>query len=600
MQFKKTILRPLLILYYPRPLKLSLTLALVFFVGSAHTFSQSTYLSQGDKQNTILERLEIKSQNDSILIFSKTRYYNRSKYVVNGVRNYLRNAGDTLGGSELPDDEKLIKKYKLTRLSKVDDYNIRSVFLNNQEWLLPGEQELYKSKKPIWKSLYKTPANFFEVHVRDFDLIINPVIQFVLSKESDNDQSLFLNTRGITARGRIANKIGFAAYVTDNQERDPGYVQQWITDRKAVPGAGFYKDFKDPGGVDYFDARGYFTFNVTKYIDVVFGYDKNFIGNGYRSLFLSDFGNSNLFLKLNTRIWKLNYQNLFMEVQNADARTGDKLIGKKYTAMHHLDINVTRWLNIGLFEGVIFGRVDHFDFSYLNPIIFYRSIEQQNGSDDNSVVGLDAKANVARKLQFYGQLVLDEFKLSEIKANDGWWGNKYGVQLGAKYIDALGLKNLDLQLEYNSVRPFTYSHGDSVANYTHYNQPLAHPLMANFNEVIGIARYQPAPKWLLQAKAIIYQQGKDSSSASYGHNIFLPNSPPYRTQDYGFYIGSGWKTNVFYGSLLVSYEWKQNLFLELFGAVRNLETKTAPIISENSTTISFGVRWNMHRREFEF
>ena len=47
-------------------------------------------------------------------------------------------------------------------------------------------------------------------------------------------------------------------------------------------------------GYDYFDARGYFTFNVTKYIDVAFGYDKNFIGNGYRSLFLSDFGNSNL------------------------------------------------------------------------------------------------------------------------------------------------------------------------------------------------------------------------------------------------------------------------------------------------------------------
>jgi len=438
------------------------------------------------------------------------------------------------------------------------------------------------------------------VHVKDFDLIINPVFQYIVSKESDNDQHLFLNTRGLTARGKIANKIGFAAYMTDNQERDPSYVQQWITDRKAVPGAGFYKDFKDPGGVDYFDARGYFTFNVTKYIDVVFGYDKNFIGNGYRSLYLSDFGNSNLFLKLNTRIWKLNYQNLFMEVQNADSRTGDKLIGKKYMAMHHLDINITRWLNIGLFEGVVFGRVDHFDFSYLNPIIFYRSIEQQNGSADNSVVGLDFKANVARHFQFYGQLVLDEFKLSEIKDNRGWWGNKYGVQLGAKYIDALSIKNLDLQLEYNNVRPFTYSHGDSVANYTHYNQPMAHPLMANFNEVIGIARYQPAPKWLIQAKTIFYQQGRDSSAESYGSNIFLPNSPPYRVKDYGFYTGSGWKTNVFYGSLLVSYEWKENFFLELFGAVRKLDTKTPPITSEKSTTISFGVRWNMHRREFDF
>src|SRR5688572_11841395 len=600
MQFKKTNLRLPVILCFPRPLNLSLILALIFVFDSARIFSQSTYLAQGDKQNTLLERLEIKSLNDSVLIFSKTKYFNRSKYVINGVRNYLHHFGDTLSSAELPGDKKLLKKYKLTRLSKVDNYNLRGIFLNNQEWLTPEEKELYKSKKPIWKALYKTPANFFEVHVKDFDLIINPVFQYIVSKESDNDQHLFLNTRGLTARGKIANKIGFAAYMTDNQERDPSYVQQWITDRKAVPGAGFYKDFKDPGGVDYFDARGYFTFNVTKYIDVVFGYDKNFIGNGYRSLYLSDFGNSNLFLKLNTRIWKLNYQNLFMEVQNADSRTGDKLIGKKYMAMHHLDINITRWLNIGLFEGVVFGRVDHFDFSYLNPIIFYRSIEQQNGSADNSVVGLDFKANVARHFQFYGQLVLDEFKLSEIKDNRGWWGNKYGVQLGAKYIDALSIKNLDLQLEYNNVRPFTYSHGDSVANYTHYNQPMAHPLMANFGETIGIIRYQPAPKWMLQAEAIYYQQGRDADTVSYGSNIFLPSVSPYRASDYGFNIGSGWKTNVMYASLIVSYELKENLFLELFGAARKQETKTAPILSEKSTIVSFGVRWNMHRREFDF
>ena len=94
----------------------------------------------------------------------------------------------------------------------------------------------------------------------------------------------------------------------------------------------------------------------------------------------------------------------------------------------------------------------------------------------------------------YGQLLLDEFKLSEVRAGDGWWGNKFGFQLGGKYIDAFNIKNLDLQLEHNRVRPFTYSHGDSVANYTHYNMPLAHPLGANFQEVIGIARYQPAPK----------------------------------------------------------------------------------------------------------
>jgi hypothetical protein len=55
-----------------------------------------------------------------------------------------------------------------------------------------------------------------------------------------------------------------------------------------------------------------------------------------------------------------------------------------------------------------------------------------------------------------------------------------------------------------------------------------------------------------------------------------------------------------YASLLVSYELKENFFLELFGVARKQETKTAPILSEKSTIVSFGVRWNMHRREFDF
>jgi hypothetical protein len=580
MQFKQTLVRVSAFIFHSSFHKPLAIIGLVFLF-PVMALSQTTYLPQGDKQNIFLERLEIKAQDDSVLNFSKTRPFGRGKYVINGVKSYL-------------------EKHGSAGLSKADAYNLRSIYLNNTEYLTADERIQYASKKPILKRFYTTPANLYEVHVTDFDLVINPVVQYVIPNEKDNGQKLFLNTRGLVLRGRIANKIGFAAYLTDNQERDPLYVQQWIVDRDAVPGEGFYKDFKDPGGVDYFDARGYITFNVAKYIDVAFGYDKNFIGNGYRSLFLSDFGNNNLFLKLNTRIWKINYQNLFMELHNADRVAGDKLIGKKYAVMHHLDMNVTRWLNIGLFEGVIFGRLNRFDFGYLNPVIFYRSIEQQNGSYDNSVVGLDFKANVAKRFQFYGQLLLDEFKLSEMKANTGWWGNKYGIQAGVKYIDAFTIKNLDLQFEYNAVRPFTYSHRDSVANYTHYNQPLAHPLMANFKEMIGIARYQPAPKWMVTAKAIYYQQGRDSNAVSYGSNIFLPSVLPYRTSDYGFDIGSGWKTNVLYASLLVSYELRQNLFLELFGVVRKQETKTPPLTSMNTTMVSVGIRWNMHRREFDF
>ena len=542
--------------------------------------SQTTYLPKDDKQNILLERMEIKGQKDSVFNFSKTRPLSRRYFIQKMMDAYYH-----------PDPA----------LSVVDKYNLRSMMLNNQEYLNHTDvrSNEFKSKRPLARNYYQTPANLYEVHVKDFDLIVNPVIQYVVSKEQNNDQKLFLNTRGLYVRGKIANKIGYYAYLTDNQERDPAYVQQWVNERQAVPGEGYYKTFKTTG-YDYFDASGYFTFNITKYIDAAFGYDKNFIGNGYRSLFLSDFSNNTLFLKLNTRIWKLNYQNLFMELHPAEPRGPDRLLKKKYAVMHHLDVNVSKSVNVGLFEGVIFGRPDHFEFGYLNPIIFYRSIEQQNGSFDNAVAGLDVKANIKKSVQLYGQLLIDEFLLSEIKKNRGWWANKWGLQFGAKYIDAFGIKNLDLQLEHNRVRPFTYSHNDSVANYTHYNQPLAHPLGANFSEFIGIVRYQPAPKWLMVAKAIYYQQGRDSSSASFGSNIFLPNTPPYRTGEFGFNIGSGWKTNVTYLSFLLSYELRENMFLEANTIIRRQETKTLPILKQNTSIISFGFRWNMHRREFDF
>jgi hypothetical protein len=272
------------------------------------------------------------------------------------------------------------------------------------------------------------------------------------------------------------------------------------------------------------------------------------------------------------------------------------LLGKKYAAMHHLDIGITKWLNIGLFESIVFGQRNRFEFGYLNPVMFYRSAEQQNGSPDNAILGVDAKANLLKKFQLYGQLVLDDFKLNELRKK--WWGNKYGFQLGAKYVDAFGIANLDLQGEWNRVRPFMYSHNDSVANYTNYNQPLAHPVGANFNELIGIVRYQPIPRLTVHAKAIYYKQGKDIGAANYGSNVFLPNKPPYRTIDYGFEVGSGNLNKIGYASFLVSYEVKPNLFLEANAVHRS---QAAPSISTaNTTVISAGIRWNMHRREFDF
>ena len=282
--------------------------------------------------------------------------------------------------------------------------------------------------------------------------------------------------------------------------------------------------------------------------------------------------------------------------QTLQISAGNKVLDKKYAAIHHLSMNLTPWLNVGLFEAVIFGRKNKYELSYLNPIIFLRGAEQQNGSADNAMVGFDFKANAGHQGQFYGQILLDEFVLKELRASKGWWGNKFGLQFGAKYIDAFELDNLDLQVEMNMVRPFTYSHFDTVANYSHYNQPLAHPFGANFSEVIAIFRYQPSPKWTAQFKTIYWRQGVDSVNSNFGGDIFKLNGTR-SIGDYNYSIGGGVKGSGLNLSSLLSYEWKDNLFVD--GALMYRRWKAGGF-AENTLMFTLGLRLNMTRREYDY
>lgn len=557
----------------------------LIFIIPALSFAQSTNFPQGYKQAHFLDRLEILLQDNPLLNFSGQKPMSRKT---------------VLEVAEMADSMDKTHPYDFYyHLSPVDKYNLQDLRLNNMEWTT-GDKSSFNSKKPLWNTFYKTKGDLFSVNEKDFFLAVNPVIQQQQSIESGNTgQRIFLNSKGLTARGLIGNKVGFDFYLTDNQERPPLFVQDYEHKFLALPGAGFYKPFKSTA-YDYFDARGSVYFGAGKYFKFQFGYDKNFIGNGYRSLLLSDFGTNNLFLKINTRIWKLDYTNLFMElVPQNKSNPGNVLLPKKYAAMHRLGINATRWLNIGLFEAVIFGRPNRFDFSYLNPVIFLRSIEQQNGSPDNALLGLDYKINMGHESQLYGQILLDEFVLSQLKAGNGWWGNKFGVQLGGKLLDIFDVKNLDIQGEVNLLRPFTYSHSDSIANYTHYNQPLAHPLGANLEEGIVIVNYQPKPRWTAQLKLIYFSQGIDTANSNYGGNIFLTNSTR-SLGDYGYTLGKGVKARGLNTSVWVGYEILENLFIDASLMYRRYDVPDVKQLSKNSVIFTLGVRMNMFRREYDY
>jgi hypothetical protein len=489
--------------------------------------------------------------------------------------------------------------YSNLKYNKVQKFQLEWMMHDNAEWT-----DSFKSRtpKPLWKVLYTEPASFYAVKTKNFNFRINPVLAFRFGAEKDFKKLLFQNTRGVEFRADVRGVVGFYFSIYENQMRPFNFVRKnyEFGEYKFVPGNAYWKPYRTTG-VDYFQVRGYVNVNALKYFNIQLGHDKFFIGNGIRSLFLSDFSAPVFFLRLNTRIWKFNYQNIFTELTNQYVRGGDRLLVKKYAAFHHLTVNVTHFLDIGFFEGVVFNRKDHFELQYLNPLIFYRAIEQSLGSPDNALVGMDIKANIVNRMQVYGQLVIDEFNFGELMKRKGWYGNKFGFQLGIKAIDIA--PNLDMQLEFNTVRPYTYTH-KSTSNYTHYNQPLAHPLGANFYELSGILRYQPIPQLTAQLRAFYARLGEDTLVPSqgpthFGSDIFRGTNSLTVQSVYGNKTAQGVPVNQSTIHLLFTYQPWHNLMVDLEMFYRN-RSSAVEKISLNTLYGGIGVRYNFAPVRFEY
>jgi hypothetical protein len=211
---------------------------LVVFICPAFANAQSTYLNQGAKEQHFVDRLEIKQQTNTDLNFSTLRPLNR-KYIVRQAE-FLDSA--RLGYADSTGLDKF-KEWTDLNLTPIDEYNLNGLLMNNSEWVTTPN-ESFLSKKTFLRNFYRTKPNFLEVNNKDFFLAINPLIQIQQAVEPGYDETIFLNSRGITARGLIGKKVGFSALITDNQERGPQFFQQQVNKFRAVPGVGFYKNFK--------------------------------------------------------------------------------------------------------------------------------------------------------------------------------------------------------------------------------------------------------------------------------------------------------------------------------------------------------------------
>ncbi len=295
---------------------------------------------------------------------------------------------------------------------------------------------------------------------------------------------------------------------------------------------------------------GRLTYNPNQHIALDLGRGKLFFGDGYRSLVMSHHAAPMPYGRMVADLGPLRFNVQWAQLK--DNLLGWNGLRTKYIGMHSLSYEATKRLTITLFEMVIWQRNDktsvrNFDLHYLNPIAFWRPIEYAQGSADNSLLGLNMSYVHKQKCKFYFQFLLDEWLLSEVKARNGWWGLKYGGQLGVKAMNII--PGWSFLSEVNAVRPFTYSHASPMQAWGHLGQPLAHPWGSNFMEWVNMAQFM-RNDWQVFMACNYGAYGLNRLGQNYGGDIFLSYKNP--AQIYGNDFFQGDKRIVLFQRIQVS------------------------------------------------
>ena len=447
------------------------------------------------------------------------------------------------------------------------------------------------SKSWVYKKLFQ--EHLLEVKKPDYTFYADFLPDFQIGYDRESKARTWLNTRGYQIGGTIGNKFSFYTSGFENQAKLPYYLTAFVNRTGVIPGQVNSKIDGIAGINDWAYSSAVLSYTPIKYLNITLGQDKNFIGDGYRSILLSDVSANYPFLKLTATLGNVKYMAMWAQFQDLKSPQFSYENGfrKKWGVFHYADWNVNNRLSLGFFDAVIWQDADStgkrgFDVSYINPLIFLRPIEGSNGSPDNALMGFNAKYELLKKMTIYGQFLLDEFAVKEVFAGTGYWSNKFAYQLGIRGFDAFKINRLNYLLEFNTARPYTYSSRTSLLNYGNYNEALAHPYGANFRELVGIVNYSMG-RFDFNGKLNLAQYGLDGDKDNFGKDIY--KSYQTRNANYNNSIAQGIKTNLTFLDARVSYllNPKYNLRLELGGQARMEKNN---LQEHNTGIISFGLR----------
>lgn len=453
-----------------------------------------------------------------------------------------------------------------------------------------------------------------------FQLTVDPLFnfQFGTDRADTTGEKLYTNTRGFLVKGAVGKKFAFESSFYENQSTFPRYMDNYIANTNnlfpqttnynyaVIPGQGRSKPFKS-NGYDYAMASGYISYSPFKVLNVQLGNGKHFVGDGYRSLLLSDNTFNYPYARITTTFKNIQYTNLytsFMNLTDGGVQTPphtERLFQKKVGSFQMLSFNFFKRIQLGLFQGMIWEAADstnrqHVEFNTFDPIIGVNLFNYGMHNTNNILTGATLKIKITNSISVYGQFMLDDLNS---KDGRGDVANKYGYQAGFKYYDVLTLKNLNLQLEYNNVRPYAYAATNPEQSYTHYNQSLAHPLGANFYEAIGFINYR-LKDFFIELKGNYAVKGVDSTGFNYGGNIFKADNNFSSLQNMeNIQVGQGVKTTIITEDIHIGYLVNPNTNFNIVLGISNRSAQTEKKTS-NTQLVYIGIRTSLANLYYDF
>ena len=356
-------------------------------------------------------------------------------------------------------------------------------------------------KQYYWITQKIFKENFLIFRGEDFWCAVDPILDLEGGTDlsADSLDFLYWNTRGLRVQGKFFDKVAFSTVIYENQAMLPQYVMNFIDahgelrptggnyqqTNAVMPGYARTKAFKNTG-YDFAFGEGQVSIVPNENFNIHFGNGNHFIGNGYRSLLLSDFAPNYPFAKFEGNFWKgrIQYNAIYAIHQNLYRmpffESVEATFERKIGTYHYLDFAITPNIQLGIFEGAHWKRSDSLgsvapNWLFLNPLIGVNAAAMNNNdSTYNHILGMNFSWTFFN-YRLYAQAILD----------NGFGG----LQLGIKAMDLFTPK-LDVQVEFNQVHSKTYLAEDKRYNYSHNNLPLAHPLTSSFDEIVFNLNYE--------------------------------------------------------------------------------------------------------------